>query len=270
MTSLRLADQVAIVTGAASGIGRAVTTRFVEEGARVVAIDLSPTVRDLGNANVACVVGDATTPETIRSGIEVALARWDRLDTFVGNVGVFDYYRPFAAYEPDAFTDAVAEFMNVNVTSHLIGVACCLEALSASRGSVVLTGSGAGSFPNGGGVLYTASKHALHGVVRQLAAELAPTIRVNAVAPGGTRTSLSGAVTLGDTDRQLDKWAPLAEAMETGTPLGFLAEPEDHASIYVLLASRSESSAMTGAIIPSDGGLVVRGRPQPSQKRVQP
>lgn len=262
-----------IVTGAASGIGRAVAARFADEGANVVAVDRNSEVEDLESESIVSVVGDTTTVDTNERAVSTAIDRWGRLDTFVGNVGVFDYFRPFTAYEPAGIADAADEFIRINITGQLIGARCALDAITASNGSIIFTGSGAGTHPNGGGVLYTATKHALHGAVHQLAAELAPRIRVNAVAPGGTRTSLSGIDLLGDGGRKLSDWAPLQNAMETGTPLGFLAEPDDHASIYVLLASPTESRAMTGAIIASDGGLSVRGRPRsdrPTTTRQQP
>lgn len=258
----RLDGQVAIVTGAASGIGRAVAERFAAEGAHVVAVDQNDAVEQLASSSIVAVVGDCTTVAANQRAVHAALERWKRLDTFVGNVGVFDYFHPFHTYDPDVISDATHVFTNINVVAQLVGARCALDALIETGGSIIFTGSGAGTHPNGGGVLYTATKHALHGAVRQLAAELAPDVRVNAVAPGGTRTALTGTEVLGDNDRQLDQWTPLERAMETGTPLGFLAEPDDHASIYVLLASAHESRAMTGTIIASDGGLAVRGRPR--------
>lgn len=259
----RLTRHVAIVTGAASGIGRAVAQRFATEGARVVAVDRHSDVEQLNSDSITGIAGDTTNVETNQRAVATALEQWGHLDTFVGNVGVFDYFRPFDAYDPTTLIEATQVFTNVNLTAQLIGARCALDALVETSGSIIFTGSGAGTHPNGGGVLYTATKHALHGAVRQLAAELAPDVRVNAVAPGGTRTALAGSEVLGDHDRQLHDWSPLERAMKNGTPLGLLAEPEDHASIYVLLASRHESRAMTGTIVASDGGLAVRGRPRP-------
>lgn len=194
----------------------------------------------------------------------MALDLFGHLDTFVGNVGMFDYFRSFRRLEPEQLADGVAAFMGVNVTSQLLGARCSLDALDNSGGSIIFTTSNAGTFPNGGGVLYTASKHALVGAVRQLAAELAPTIRVNAVAPGGTRTGLSGSALFGDDQRRLDEWEALEAAVEASSPLGFLAEPFDHTSAYVLLAAKNESRTMTGTIIASDGGYGIRGAPKRS------
>src|SRR5690606_14959204 len=111
----------------------------------------------------------------------------------------------------------------------------------------------------GGGVLYVTSKHALVGTVRQLAFELAPEIRVNAVAPGGTRTGLGGLASAGAEATRLDAIEGFDRMVAKTVPLGFLSEPEDHADAYVLLASRSASRFMTAVILPSDGGLEVRG-----------
>ena len=122
---------------------------------------------------------------------------------------------------------------------------------------MVFTASGAGLNSGGGGPLYTASKHAVVGLIRQLAAELAPTVRVNGVAPGGTITDIRGLATLG-----LTETAPFADpdfvASSRGrAPLGTL-QPEDHAGVYVLLASKENSRAMTGTIVTTDAGSLLR------------
>jgi NAD(P)-dependent dehydrogenase (short-subunit alcohol dehydrogenase family) len=103
--------------------------------------------------------------------------------------------------------------------------------------------------------LYTASKFALHGVVLQLAKELAPDIRVNGVAPGATDTGLSGPRSLHQHDKSMNADEARLASMASHIPLGFVSNPDDHVALYVLLASRKSSRYMTGSMILSDGGL---------------
>lgn len=253
----RLAGQVAIVTGAASGIGGAVADRFVAEGASVIGVDRVE--RNAGvSTNNPMVIGDAVEPEVMRTAVELAKREFGKLDVLICNVGVFDYFHAFERYDLSQIDCLVAEMMSANLATSLVAARACLPDLRSSRGSMVFTASAAGLHARCGGVLYTASKHAVVGAVRQLAAELAPEVRVNAVAPGGTRTGLAGAPSLGQGGRRLDEWAPLEPAMKESTPMARTADPNDHASLYVLLASRKESSMVTGSVFSSDGGVGVR------------
>ena len=111
----------------------------------------------------------------------------------------------------------------------------------------------------GGGILYTMGKHALVGMVKQLALELAPDIRVNGVGPGGTLTGLSGTEALGQTDRTINaNPVQFDERVGAAVPLGFAQRPEDHTGLYVLLASSENARAVTGEIFMSDGGVGAR------------
>ena len=260
MTDGWLKDQVAIVTGAGAGIGRAVTERFVQEGARVVAQDRD--ARRLNELKAAlgdqCAVapGDASDPEVIRRGVDMALNEFGRLDAAVGHVGIFDWHKRVARMTAEELRSAAQEIFSTNITSHLLLANTAYEPLKAGGGNLILTCSIASFRGGGGGVLYTASKFAVRGLVYQLAHEWAPDIRVNGVAPGGTKTSLSGLSALGTQDRGLDDDDAVIAAIAAATPLGFAAEPEDHASAYVLLASKRAARAMTGTVIVSDGGLI--------------
>jgi cis-2,3-dihydrobiphenyl-2,3-diol dehydrogenase len=112
--------------------------------------------------------------------------------------------------------------------------------------------------PCGGGPLYTASKHAVVGLIRQLAYELAPKIRVNGVAPGAIPTDLRGPRSLGMAERSIAE-LPIKEMVERGLPLGKFAEPRDYTGSYVLLASPENSSTATGGVIICEGGIGIRG-----------
>ena len=123
---------------------------------------------------------------------------------------------------------------------------------------MVFTASVAGFNSGGGGVLYTASKHAVVGMIRQLAAELAPTVRVNGVAPGGVRTDLRGLVALDQGEQSHFADPGIEERMRTTNPLQHALQPSDLASAYLLLASRANARGMTGQIITVDAGSSLR------------
>lgn len=266
MPNSELAGKSVLVTGAASGIGRAVVDRLVSAGASVVALDLSEERlaalgQQLGDA-VECVVGDVRSPDDNLRAVEVACERFGALDVLIANAGVFDGNLTLEALEGDTLMDGAQEIFGVNVLGYLLAARAAAPHLRRSRGSIVFTVSNAGFHPGaGGGILYTASKHAVVGVVRELAFELAPEVRVNGVAPGGTITDLRIAGSLSElagTSRHFQDPAFSEQMIAATNPLRVVAAPEDHAGIYLLLASPS-SRAITGEIVSSDGGLAVRG-----------
>ena len=123
---------------------------------------------------------------------------------------------------------------------------------------MIFTASSSSFYTGGGGPLYVASKHAIVGLIRQLASELAPDVRVNGVAPGGTLTNLAGSDAAGMAGAKLNDLPDIDTMIEQMTPLGFAASPEDHAGLYVLLASKENSRYVTGTVINSDGGIGYR------------
>jgi NAD(P)-dependent dehydrogenase (short-subunit alcohol dehydrogenase family) len=181
-----------------------------------------------------------------------------KLDVFVGNAGVFDGFVALQRLPEEAIGPAFDEIFHVNVKGYLLGAKTALPELLKTSGNMIFTASAAGFYPGGGGPLYTASKHAVVGLVRQLAYELAPSIRVNGVAPGGTITDLG----IGPSLKPHAGVPPDVDSKEalirSRNPLRIAMRPEDHAGAYVLLASEP-GKAMTGEIIHSDGGLGVRG-----------
>ena len=176
----------------------------------------------------------------------------------VNCVGVFDFYRGLADLSDDELDAGFDELMRVNVLSQLACVKAGLSALREARGCVVLTVSTSGYYAGRGGILYVASKFAVRGCVLALAHELAPDIRVNAVAPGGTLgTELTGAGSLGLAGRVLGDAPGREEDLKGRTPLRVALTAADHAGSYVFLAS-DRSRGITGTIIHSDGGAGVR------------
>jgi NAD(P)-dependent dehydrogenase (short-subunit alcohol dehydrogenase family) len=257
----------AIVTGGGSGIGRAVVDRFVAEGAHVGVLEIMPekceSLRaELGD-QVVITEGDVTKLDDNRRAVDDTVNAFGRLDTFVGNSGIMDGFTPLVAL-PDDGIDAIFEsIFAVNVKGYVLGAKASLPALLESGGSMVFTVSNAGFGPGGGGPLYTASKHAVVGLVKQLAHELAPKVRVNGVAPSGTVTDLRLPPAMGGGDDGRGERAfgmpGIEDTIREVTPLHVAPVPTDHAAPYVLLASRANSPVMTGTIIPSDAGLSVRG-----------
>jgi NAD(P)-dependent dehydrogenase (short-subunit alcohol dehydrogenase family) len=257
-----LEGDVALVTGGGSGIGRAVVARYVEEGARVGVLERMPTraeeLRKAFGDSVAPVVGDVTRLDDNARAVAETVKTFGRLDVFVGNAGVFDNFLPFAEFPDDRFSQAFDELFAVNVKGYLLGAKAALPELVKTGGSMVFTASVAGLNSGGGGVIYTASKHAVVGLIRQLAVELGPEVRVNGVAPGGTVTDLRGLAALGQDRRTHWMNADAEERLRAGNPLQLAMQPSDLAGAYVLLACRASGRAITGQIVTVDAGAGLR------------
>jgi 2,3-dihydroxy-2,3-dihydrophenylpropionate dehydrogenase len=253
--------------GGASGIGRAAVKAFVAEGARVAVMDVSAEgldglTKDLGDAVVA-VRGDATVLEDNQRAVAEAVGAFGGIDVLTYFPGIFDFGAGIVDIPAEALGAAYDELFDINVKGVLLAVKAALDELLKSEGSIVLTVSTSGFHPGSGGVLYTPSKFAVRGLVTQLAYELAPKIRVNGVAPGGTVTGIRGLKALGQEGITIKTMLPSEDAAKemivAGTPLDWDPVPETHASTYVYLASKERAPAVTGAIISSDGGIDVRG-----------
>jgi NAD(P)-dependent dehydrogenase (short-subunit alcohol dehydrogenase family) len=257
-----LEGQVALITGGASGIGRGVVERYVREGCKVGVSDINTAgLADLKNklgAEIITVEADLTTAAGNDKAVRETVRAFGKLDIFVANAGTFDGFAEFADLSPAQLAEGYELLFGLNVRGILHGAQAALPELLKTRGCIIMTLSGSSLYPDGGGVLYVASKHAAHGIMRQLAHELAPAIRVNGVAPGVTRTGLQapkvfGAKPLATSEKELDKW------IEDLTPLAIHSNPEDHAGAYVLLASRLDGRMITGTVIKTDGGFDIRG-----------
>jgi NAD(P)-dependent dehydrogenase (short-subunit alcohol dehydrogenase family) len=256
-----LEGKVIACTGGGSGIGRAAVEAFVAEGARVAILEIDPRkcadLEVLGDA-VLSVAGDATTAGANQALVGGALQRWGRLDVAASFVGVFDLYTPLLDVPADRFDATFAEVFDLNLKSPMLTARAAAPALRAARGALVLTLSSSSFYAGRGGALYVSSKFALRGLVTQLAHELAPDVRVNGVAPGGTLgTDLRGPQALGLNEQRLADRPGRDEQLRARTPLQVALTPQDHAGAYVFLAS-DRARAMTGEILRSDGGLGVR------------
>ena len=259
----------ALIVGAGSGIGRAVVDAFRAEDARITVLE-----RDRDKCDRLCaelpgvpvVEGDAITREANEHAVKVTVDSFGGLDTLVNCVGVFDFYRGVNDIKADDLSPAFDEMFRTNVLSHLHSVKAAVPWLRASTGSsIVLAESASSYYPGRGGVLYVSSKFAVRGLVAALAHELAPQIRVNGVAPGGTlNTDLRGLVSLGLDDVRLDDTPNRARDMAARTPLNVALTSEDHAWAFVFLAS-DRSRGITGETIHPDGGFGI-GTPKVEQR----
>lgn len=258
----RLAGESVLISGGATGLGRAIVERFISEGASVTVVDNSKDkFADMQNGRrdmPECVSGDVRNIEDMQRATGRALARFGKIDCAIGNAGLWDYSTPLDDMPAESLSGAFDEIFGVNVKGYLNLAKAALPSLVRSRGSLIFTVSNAGFYPGGGGPLYTASKHAVVGLIHQLAFELAPAVRVNGVAPGPIHTKLRGPRSLGldtMTIDQLDLPANAAAMMAIGS----VPTPEEYAGSYVHFASRSDSIPSTGGILMTDCGIGIRG-----------
>ncbi|MQS37828.1 3-(cis-5,6-dihydroxycyclohexa-1,3-dien-1-yl)propanoate dehydrogenase [Streptomyces katsurahamanus] len=263
-----LEGYAALITGGGSGIGRAVAERFLAEGASVTVLGRDRSrleeVVDCAadRSRIHTVTGDVRDSDTLHTAVQETVDRFGKLDTLVANAGVWDYQRQLTRLTADELDTAFDEVFSVNVKGYLLAAEAAWRELVKTRGSIVMTLSNASFYVNGGGPLYTASKHACLGLMRELAYELAPKVRVNGVACGGMNTDLRGPRSLSLADRSIaasfarrgpDTPPPPIPLHDSST------DPRDFTGPYVLLASRAQSGPVTGHAINADGGIGVRG-----------
>lgn len=265
---MRLKDQVALITGGGSGIGLGVLERYVQEGARVCVLTAKAEhemeLRERFSDSVCVVTGDVRSVQDNDRAVAETIAHFGKLDIFVGNAGIWDYMAPIESMRGEQIPPVFDEVFGINVMGYLLGARASIAELRKTNGCMIFTASTSSFFTGGGGPIYIASKHAVAGLVKSLAYEFAPDVRVNAVAPGGTLTPLGGSKAAGQGDAALWDMPGLDEMLTDMTPLGFVAKPEQHAGLWVTLASREDSAYVTGTIVLSDGGIGVGKRPTPA------
>lgn len=257
-----LDGQSVLVTGGASGLGRAIVERFLDEGARVAVLDRSPDrLAELAAASAGrleVVGGDVRSAADNQRAVEACVRAFGALDCAIGNAGIWDYSVSLDSLPVDRIDAAFDELFDINVKGCLHLAKAALAELVRSSGSLIFTVSNAGFDPAGGGPLYTASKHAVVGLIRQLAFELAPAVRVNGVAPGPIETDLRGPDALGLADRAISSIGLSALAGPV-VPLGEVPTAADYTGGYVFLASRRDGRPAVGSVLRLDAGIEVRG-----------
>lgn len=247
---MSLKGKTAIVTGASRGIGLAVAQRLVADGAHVVITGrkqeaLDEAVATLGGRdNAMAVAGNAADGEHRASVVAAAVATYGSVDLLVNNTGINPIYGSLL----DVDSAVAAKMVDTNVLATIAWVKACSGAwMRAHGGAVVNVSSVAGLSPSPGIGWYGATKAMLSRVTAELAVELAPEIRVNAVAPAVVKTKFAGALYEGREDK-----------VAASYPLKRLGRPEDVASLVWFLLSE-ESSWITGQTITIDGGLTLNG-----------
>lgn len=239
-----------IVTGAASGIGRAAALAFAAQGDRVVVADLHPVaaaavveeIEKAGGVAVA-VAGDLSDQAVVDRVAATAVERFGGVDVLVNNAGIMDRMSA-AADVGDAEWERV---IRVNLTAPFLLTRAVLPAmLAAGRGAIVNTASAAGLRGSAAGTAYTVSKHGLVGLTKSLAVMYRGSgIRANAICPGGTVTGLA-------VDADPTAHGPVTLGPHFVNP-GRMAQPEEQAAVIVFLASKA-AEQINGAILPVDDG----------------
>ena len=259
---MELQGQVAIVTGAGRGIGRATALELARMGADIVVAELdrrnaertAGEVRELGRRALA-VVTDVTSRKDLAAMVEQALSAFGRIDILVNNAGIYRAAVPLEVTEEH--WDAI---MNINAKGVFFTTQAVLPAMIArKRGAIVSLASMAGKVGSANNLPYNASKAAVISMTKSLAlAHAADGIRVNCVCPGFVETDMWTAVSrelgtlLGRSPEQF------TAARKAQVPLGRMERAEDVANVIAFLAS-PRSEYMTGQAISIDGGLVMHG-----------
>lgn len=240
-----LAGRVAIVTGAASGIGLATTMLLNRQGVKVVALSREEDVLQLASEGITPLVADVQYPQSATLAVNTAIERYGQLDILINNAGII-INKPVVEMTLEEWNQVQA----VNVTGPFLFAREALRPMmAAGSGAIVNVGSYAcfQTFP--GIAAYAASKGALAQLTRTLALEaIEHGIRVNAIGSGDVVTNIANAITP-------DGRAFLAEH-GTRAPIGRAASPEEIAKVIAFLASDS-ASYLVGAIVMADGGMSV-------------
>jgi len=248
----KLANKTAIITGGAGSIGKTTAKLFLEEGAEILLVDLEEetlkqAVAEFGNKNVSYCVADVTKANDVKRYAEEAVKKMGKIDIFFNNAGIEGVVKPITDYPEDIFDKVMA----VNVKGIWLGNKYVVPQMKEG-GSIILSSSVAGISGSPNVSAYVASKHAVVGLMRSLAHEVAPNkIRVNTINPSPVDNRMMRSLEEGFAPGQGDA---AKKGFEQTIPLGRYATPQEIAKLVVFLAS-DDSQFITGTTQVIAGGM---------------
>ncbi len=249
----KLDSRIAVITGGSGGIGRAAAKRFVDEGAKVLLVDvderaLRDCVKAIGENHASWVCADVTSDQDTQRYVNTAVERYGRIDVYLANAGFEGNVKPIPEYPIEVFDRVIA----VNVRGVWLGLKHVIPVMAKGGGSIVITSSTAGIHGYANVSAYVTSKHAVIGMMRTAALECAPLkIRVNTVNPAPIETRMMRSLE--------EQFAPghsgqAKEQLQSALPMGRYGQPEEVADVMLFLAS-DQSRYCTGGVYMVDGGV---------------
>jgi NAD(P)-dependent dehydrogenase (short-subunit alcohol dehydrogenase family) len=244
-----LEDKVVVITGAGSGIGRAAAVQFAQAGAKVAVCDINRAAAEetvaLAGGEAAAIAVDIGDEESVAGAMAEVIGRWGRIDVLCNNAGILDQMEGVARTSLATWE----RLMRVNATGAFLMMRAALPHMIEAKGGVIVNvASEAGIRGGAAGAAYTASKHAVVGLTRNVATMYrSHGVRCNAICPGPTHTNIAHSAT-GAFDAE-----GLAALATVSAGMGGISEPADMATAIVFLASDA-ARKINGAILPVDTG----------------